>query len=125
MRRCSREEIPCAKRACREADVDRSALATLDRFIAAVRTSAAAKPRSHLQPRPTGLWRYSGLDRRRVGYLQPKLQPRIWLKARRTKKALLRWEELRGLEPLTPQCQAVMIAFRAVRRVNDGRKLTL
>jgi hypothetical protein len=30
------------------------------------------------------------------------LQPRSWLKARRTKKALLRWVELRGLEPLTP-----------------------
>ena len=38
----------------------------------------------------------------RAGKLQPELQPRSWLTGRTTKKALLRWVELRGLEPLTP-----------------------
>ena len=48
--------------------------------------------------------------------MQRQLQPETTQAALRMENGLFVWVELRGLEQLTPHCQAVMIAFGAVRR---------
>ena len=64
-------------------------------------TSTATSCRPWPARRPTG-WAPCCCQVRACK-LQPELQPRRWLTSgAQTKKALLRWVELRGLEPLTP-----------------------